>query len=166
MVDWLAVDCSLPVAIAEAGARLQAETVYFPPEWLHLKFDADGNFLVAKGSKVDGYLASVTVSFQSASYRFGSPDIGVLLTRMGEDGVNGMLAIADQGGITIAQNEQSCVVFGTPQRAIEVKAASHILSLQDIASMLIRTVSKFTTCGSDWCFPQDNARKEPPHWNE
>ena len=55
-----------------------------------------------------------------------------------------MLAIADQGGITIAQNEQSCVIFGMPQRAIEIKAASHILPLQDIASMLISTVAKFT----------------------
>ena len=64
---------------------------------------------------------------------------------MGEDGVDGMLAIAEQGGITIAQNEQSCVVFGMPQRAIEVKAASHILPLQDMASMLISTAAKYAT---------------------
>jgi len=149
LVDWLAVDCSLPVAIAEAGERPQAGTVYFPPECQHLKFDANGRFLVAKGSKADNHIPSVTVSFQSAAYRFGSHIIGVLLTGMGEDGVDGMLAIAAQGGITIAQNEQSCVVFGMPQRAIEAKAASHILPLQDIASMLISTVAKFTIWGSD-----------------
>ena len=140
LVDWLAVDCSLPIAIAEAEGRPQAGTVYFPPEGRHLKFDEDGRFLVADGSKVDTHLPSVTVSFKSAAYRFGSHVIGVLLTGMGEDGVDGMLAISDQGGITIAQNEQSCVVFGMPQRAIEVRAASHILPLQDIASMLISTV--------------------------
>ena len=140
LVDWLAVDCSLPIAIAEAEGRPQAGTVYFPPEGRHLKFDEDGRFLVADGSKVDTHLPSVTVSFKSAAYRFGSHVIGVLLTGMGEDGVDGMLAIAGQGGITIAQNEQTCVVFGMPQRAIEVKAASHILPLQDIASMLISTV--------------------------
>jgi len=149
LVDWMAVGCSLPVAIAEGGERPQAGTVYFPPEGRHLKFDADGRFLLANGSKADNHIPSVTVSFQSAAYRFGSHIIGVLLTGMGEDGVDGMLAVADQGGITIAQNEQSCVVFGMPQRAIEVKAASHILPLQDIASMLMSTVEKFTILGSD-----------------
>lgn len=142
LVDWLAVDCSLPVAIAQTGERPQAGTVYFSPERRHLKFDADGRFLIANGSKADNHIPSATVSFQSAAYRFGSHVIGVLLTGMGEDGVDGMLAIADQGGITIAQNEQSCVVFGMPQRAIEIKAVSHVLPLQDIASMLISTVAK------------------------
>ena len=110
------------------------------------QFDAEGRFLVVNGSPSDNHIPSVTVSFQSAAYRFGSQVTGVLLTGMGEDGVDGMLAIADQGGITIAQNEQSCVVFGMPQRAIEVKAASHILPLQDIASMLISAVVKYPTC--------------------
>lgn len=127
LIDWLKVDCSLTVAIAKAGERPQAGTVYFPPECRHLKFDADGRFLVVNGPKVGNHLPSVTVSFQSAADRFGSHVIGVLLTGMGQDGVDGMVAIADRGGITIAQNEQSCVVFGMPQRAIEVKAASHIL---------------------------------------
>jgi two-component system chemotaxis response regulator CheB len=77
---------------------------------------------------------------------------------MGKDGVDGMLAIADQGGITIVQNEQSCVVFGMPQRAIEVKAASHILPLQDIASMLMNTVAKFTIWDRDWCLLQTNSK--------
>ncbi len=142
LVDWLAVDCALSIAIAETGERPHAGTVYFPPEGRHLKFDADGLFLAAEGPKVDNHLPSVTVSFQSAAYRFGSHVIGVLLTGMGQDGVDGMLAIAEQGGVTIAQNEQSCSVFGMPQRAIEVKAVSHILPLQDIASMLTSTVSR------------------------
>ncbi len=145
LLDWLAVNCSLVVAIAVDGKRPQAGTVYFPPECQHLTFDADGMFLISNGSGVDHHIPSVTVCFQSAANRFGSHVIGVLLTGMGEDGVEGMLAIADQGGITIAQNEQSCVIFGMPQRAIEVKAASHILPLQDIASMLLSTASKCTT---------------------
>jgi two-component system chemotaxis response regulator CheB len=113
--------------------------VYFSPEWRHLKFDADGQFLVANGPKVDDHLPSVTVTFQSAAYRFGRHAIGVLLMWMGQDGVDGMMAIVKQGGVTIAQNEQSCLVLGMPQRAIEVKAVSRILPLQDIASMLIST---------------------------
>ena len=146
LVDWLAVDCALPITFAETGERPQGGTVYFPPEGRHLKFDADGQFLVVDGPKVDDHLPSVTVALQSAAYRFGSCAIGVLLTGMGQDGVDGMLAIAKQGGLTIAQNEATCVVFGMPQRAIEVKAATHILPLQDIASMLISAVTQFATC--------------------
>ncbi len=158
LVNWLAVDCSLPISIAKAGERPQGGTVYFPPERQHLKFDAHGRFFVANGSPADNHIPSVTVSFQSAAYRFGRHVIGVLLTGMGEDGVDGMLAIADQRGVTIVQNEQSCVVFGMPQRAIAVKAASHILPLQDIASMLMNTVTKFTTWDRDGCLLQKSSK--------
>ncbi|MDH5426607.1 MAG: response regulator [Nitrospirota bacterium] len=146
LVDWLALDCALPITFAETGERPVGGTVYFPPEGRHVKFDADGQFLVVDGPKVDDHLPSVTVAFQSAAYRFRRHTIGVLLTGMGQDGVDGMGAIAKQGGLTIAQNEQTCVVFGMPQRAIEMKAASHILPLQDIASMLISAVAQFDTC--------------------
>ena len=144
LVDWLAVDCSLTVAIAQTGELPQSGTIYFPPENQHLKFDAEGRFIVANGSETEDHIPSVTVSFQSAAYRFGRRVIGVLLTGMGDDGVEGMVTIAKQGGVTIAQNEQSCVVFGMPHRAIEVKAASHILPLEDITSMLLSTVAKFS----------------------
>ncbi len=155
LVDWLAVDCSLTVSIAQAGEMPQAGTVYFPPEHRHLKFDADGRFVIVNGSRTDDHIPSVTVSFQSAAYRFGSHVIAVLLTGMGEDGAEGMLSIAEQGGITIAQNEQSCVVFGMPHRAIEAKAASHILPLEDIAFMLISTVVKYSTRVGDEDFLQN-----------
>ena len=149
LLDWLAVDCSLTVSVARDGELPQAGTVYFPPEHQHLKFDVNGRFVIANGSNRDDHVPSVTVAFQSAAYRFGSHVVGVLLTGMGEDGVEGMVTIAEQGGITIAQNEESCAVFGMPHRAIEVKAASHILPLQDIASMLISAASKNTPSNID-----------------
>ncbi len=160
LVDWLAVDCALTVCIAQAGELPQAGMVYFPPENQHLKFDADGQFVLANGSNSDDHIPSVTVSFQSAAYRFGSHVIGVLLTGMGEDGVEGMVTIAEQGGITVAQNEQSSAVFGMPHRAIEVKAASHILPLQDIASMLISIVAKDTLLNSDSSVYRDPVKQE------
>ncbi len=160
LVDWLAVDCRLTVSIAKAGEMPRAGTIYFPPENRHLKFDVDGRFVIVNGSETDEHVPSVTVSFQSAAYRFGSHVIGVLLTGMGEDGVEGMLTIAEQGGITIAQNEQSCVVFGMPHRAIEVKAVSHILPLQDIAFMLISTVVKYSTQETDHDCISNHSNKE------
>ena len=160
LVDWLAVNCSLTVLIARTGELPQAGTVYFPPESHHLEFDADGRFVIANGSDSDTHTPSVTVSFQSAAYRFGSHVIGVLLTGMGEDGAEGMLTIMEQGGITIAQNEQSCAVFGMPHRAIEVNAASHILPLQDIASMLISTVMKNSSSDSDLNVNYDHSQRE------
>ena len=160
LVDWLAVDCSLPVSIAQAGESPQGGRIYFPPEHQHLKFDVDGRFVFANESNGDDHVPSVTVTFQSAAYRFGSHVVGVLLTGMGEDGVEGMVTIAEQGGITIAQNEQSCAVFGMPQRAIEVKAASHILPLQDIAAMLICTAAKNTILNIDSRDSHDHSKQE------
>ena len=67
--------------------------------------------------------------------------MGVLLTGMGQDGAQGMLDIARVGGLTIAQDEESSVVFGMPRRAIELGAAKHVLPIEQIAPALIRAAN-------------------------
>ena len=60
---------------------------------------------------------------------------------MGRDGADGMLEIAQWGGITIAQNEESCVVFGMPREAIALGAASHILPVEAIAPLILNMIN-------------------------
>jgi two-component system chemotaxis response regulator CheB len=79
----------------------------------------------------------VTVTFQSAVQRHGAGVIAVLLTGMGRDGVEGMQAVARAGGLTIAQDEASCVVFGMPREAILAGAARHVLPPEEIARTLV-----------------------------
>jgi two-component system, chemotaxis family, protein-glutamate methylesterase/glutaminase len=61
--------------------------------------------------------------------------VGILLTGMGDDGAQGMLAIRQSGGLTLAENEASCVVYGMPRAAHKRGAVSHMLSLRDICQL-------------------------------
>ena len=115
--------------------------MYFPQEGTHLELDSEGKFASSTSPPIDGHRPSVDITFKSVAWRYGKSAIGVLLTGMGRDGAAGMCAIVQGGGLTIAQDEHSCVVFGMPKRAIELGAASKILPLSDIASTLITAVS-------------------------
>jgi two-component system chemotaxis response regulator CheB len=85
---------------------------------------------------VDGHRPSVTATFQSVADYCGDGAVGVLLTGMGHDGARGMLEIFEAGGTTIAQNEETSVVFGMPKEAIALGAVKYVLPVQKIAFML------------------------------
>ena len=76
----------------------------------------------------------------SAARCFGAASAGVLLTGMGSDGADGMLNIATAGGMTIAQDEASCIVYGMPKAAVERGAVQIVLPLEKIAQAL-RTIA-------------------------
>lgn len=138
LVDWLGSECQMPVKIANFGELPKPGVIYFPPEGRHLELDNFGKFICNNSPPVSGHRPSVTVTFNSVAKCYGAANIAVLLTGMGRDGADGMLAIAQAGGITIAQDEASCVVFGMPREAIALGAAKHILPVNEIAAMLLR----------------------------
>ena len=109
----------LPVREAETGDRLAAGHVYVAPGGRHLLLRRDGRLDLALGPEVGGHRPSVDVTLQSAVQAFGGRTIGVLLSGMGSDGVEGMRAVRAKGGRTFAQDAASCVVAGMSQRAIE-----------------------------------------------
>ncbi|MGA9381772.1 MAG: CheB methylesterase domain-containing protein, partial [Phormidium sp.] len=148
LVDWLGSECQLPVKIAKFGEIPQPGVVYFPPEGRHLELDNFGKFLCTNSPPVSGHRPSVTVTFASVAKCYGAANIAVLLTGMGRDGADGMLAIAQAGGITIAQDEASSVVFGMPKEAIALGAAKHILPINQIATMLLKQLN--IVVGSNW----------------
>lgn len=84
------------------------------------------------------YKPSVDITMKAASQSFNKGCVGVILTGMGSDGLEGMRAIKDRGGITIAQDEKSCVVYGMPRMIIEAGIADRIVSLDDIADELLK----------------------------
>ncbi len=86
----------------------------------------------------DKYVPSVDALMRSAAELYGRRAVGVLLTGMGSDGRQGMLEIKARGGYTIAESEQSAVVFGMPQEAINAGAAAAVLALPDIPAELLR----------------------------
>lgn len=137
LVEWLAAMCKVKIRIAHAGDIPLPGTVYFAPEGSHLKFDGKGRFETSIEPEVNGHRPSVTVTMKSAADYYGSGVAGVLLTGMGNDGATGMVAIVEAGGLTVAQDESSSIVFGMPKVAIELGGASYVTPLEKIADALI-----------------------------
>jgi two-component system chemotaxis response regulator CheB len=140
LVNWLASESQLQVKIAQVGELPSPGAVYFAPERSHLELDARGRFSYSMSPLVDGHRPSVTVTFKSIANFYGRATVGILLTGMGRDGATGMQAIAQAGGLTIAQDEKSSVVFGMPKEAIALGAAQHILPPQEIAPLLLSKI--------------------------
>jgi len=136
LVAWLAEASPLPVRKAAQGEIPQGGVVYFAPENAHLEFDHLGRFTLSDAPPHSGHRPSVTVTMRSAARQFGARTVGVLLTGMGRDGADGMADIAAVGGITIAQDEASSVVFGMPREALALGAVQHVLGIEQIAPTL------------------------------
>jgi two-component system chemotaxis response regulator CheB len=97
-----------------------------------------GYFVKIKdGPPVNRHIPSVDVLFRSAANTLGPNALGVILTGMGDDGARGMREMNQAGAFTIAQDEESCVVFGMPKVAIEMGGVSKILPLSSIAGFIM-----------------------------
>ncbi|VXD21641.1 chemotaxis-specific protein-glutamate methyltransferase CheB [Planktothrix paucivesiculata] len=140
LVSWLNGECHLSIKIAMVGELPQAGSVYFAPDGHHLELSRTGRFAYSTAPPLAGHRPAVTKTLESVAECYGSSVAGVLLTGMGRDGADGMKAIFDRGGLTIAQNQDSCVVFGMPAEAIALGAAQHILSVNDIAPFILNRV--------------------------
>ncbi|MFZ2162496.1 MAG: chemotaxis-specific protein-glutamate methyltransferase CheB [Sideroxyarcus sp.] len=137
MVAWLAESTPMPVLKADRGVLPQAGTVYFAHGDANLELDDGGRFLLTLSPPCDGHRPSVTVAMRAAARHYGAGVAGVLLTGMGRDGADGMADIAAAGGVTIAQDEASSVVYGMPKAAVELRAALHVLPIEQIAPALV-----------------------------
>ncbi|MBW4491280.1 MAG: chemotaxis-specific protein-glutamate methyltransferase CheB [Trichocoleus desertorum ATA4-8-CV12] len=140
LVNWLKTECRLNIKIAQAGEVPLPGTVYFAPERVHLELDSQGKFYCAASALVDGHRPSVTVTFNSVAKFYGKAAIATLLTGMGRDGADGMRAIAQAGGTTIAQDEKSSIVFGMPREAIALGVVQHVLPVTDIANFIVNKI--------------------------
>ncbi|MEQ8958686.1 MAG: CheB methylesterase domain-containing protein, partial [Coleofasciculus sp. C2-GNP5-27] len=142
LIDWLAPTCKLPIKIAESGNRPQPGIIYFPPEQHHLELDSQGKFVCENTVTFDGHCPSITVTFESVAKVYVKKTTAILLTGMGKDGAKGMLAVAKAGGLTIAQDQATSIIFGMPKEAIELGAAREVLPLGAIAPMLLELLQK------------------------
>jgi two-component system chemotaxis response regulator CheB len=81
---------------------------------------------------------SANFLFRSLAQAYGPRAAGLILTGMGDDGVDGLVELHTAGGVTIAQDEDSCIVYGMPREAVARRAIDHILALEQVASALNR----------------------------
>ncbi|NJM70105.1 MAG: response regulator [Scytonema sp. RU_4_4] len=140
LVNWLSSECSLKVKVAEVGELPSPGTIYFAPEKNHLELDYRGKFIYSKAALGEKHCPSITVMFKSIANFYGKSTAGVLLTGLGNDGAEGLQAISQVGGLTVAQDEKDGAAFGMVKEAIALGAAQHLLCIEDITPFLVDTV--------------------------
>jgi two-component system, chemotaxis family, protein-glutamate methylesterase/glutaminase len=131
--------CAIEVKEAKSGDLLVPGRVLVCPGNKHMRAKRLplGDVVVLNdGEKVNGHRPSADVLLQSVGEEFGDRAIGVLMTGMGEDGAEGLGRIRESGGLTIAQAEESCVVYGMPRAAIERGHAMRVITLDALANTL------------------------------
>jgi two-component system chemotaxis response regulator CheB len=137
VVEWLAPQCALPVRLAAEGLPLDRPGIYVAPGERHLAVHGRA-LTLTREPPVSGHRPSATVLFRSVAAAYGPAAIGVLLTGMGDDGAVGLAELKRAGGITVAQDEATSVVFGMPAAAIGLGAVDHVAPLGGIAPLLLR----------------------------
>jgi len=137
---------SLIVKVAEAGELLQHGRVLIAPGDAACRVVADPRGhqrLIELTMPSDGVLlcySAANIVMESAALVYGRNATGVVLTGMGSDGTDGLRAIKNHGGHTIAEHESTCVVYGMPKTAIEAGVVDQVVALPDVAGAITNTV--------------------------
>jgi len=137
--------CRLTVFEAEEGQIMYPGEVFIAPGGKHLKIEKSGSRYrchLTDEDPINRHKPSVDVLFDSVAEVAGKKATGVILTGMGKDGAKGLKKIHDTGAITIAQDEQSSVVWGMPKAAMRIGGVDKVLPLKNIAGTLISLQSK------------------------
>jgi two-component system chemotaxis response regulator CheB len=128
--------CRLRVTEAADGVSLKPGMVFIAPAGQQLRLDRSLVASVSPETNGASHVPSVDVLFQAAARARGARVLGVLLTGMGDDGAAGLAAIKAAGGITLAESEESCAVYGMPRAAVQRDAATAVLPLAEIIEAL------------------------------
>jgi len=135
--------CRFPIKEAEAGDVLKNGRGYLGAGGYHLVIRGESGILRLPTSPKTIFMPSVNVTMESVLDTYGGKNvIGVLMTGMGDDGADAMVKIRNAGGVTIAEDESTAVVYGMPREAIERGGAEIVLPSYKIADAIIKAVGK------------------------
>ncbi|MBM3777025.1 MAG: chemotaxis-specific protein-glutamate methyltransferase CheB [Acidimicrobiia bacterium] len=137
--EWLAGQTGQRVGFARHGQRVsdRAGEVLMAPPGAHLVV-RDGRSVLTYAPERHSCRPSVDALFESVAREYGAGGAACLLTGMGRDGASGMLEVRRAGGVTIAQDEATSVVFGMPREAIRIGAAEQVLPIDRIGAAIAR----------------------------
>lgn len=137
--------CRITVIEAQGGERIIPGYAYLAPGDKHMtviRSGADYRIALHDGPRVSGHKPSVDVMFQSVADSVGSNALAVVLTGMGKDGAAGIRSISEQGGYTMAQDEESSLIFGMPQEAIKTGCVKQIVALEQVSQSFIEVLNE------------------------
>lgn len=139
--DRLNTVCQIEVKEAEQGDKVQQGRAIISPGDKHMLLKRQGNQYSVElkdGPLINRHRPSVDVLFRSMAQNAGKNAVGVILTGMGDDGARGLDEMHQAGAFCIAQNEETCVVYGMPKEAVKRGAADAILPIEVIAQHLLK----------------------------
>jgi two-component system chemotaxis response regulator CheB len=135
--QWLNRESSIPVRLAKDGEDFRPGTALVAPSNCHMTVGG-GRIKLTKEQPVNCCRPSIDVLFKSLALEHGGAVVGILLSGMGKDGAEGLTHIRKRGGMTIAQDEESCAVFGMPKAAIAMDAVDMVVPLGNIPQTISR----------------------------
>jgi two-component system chemotaxis response regulator CheB len=127
-----------PLSVREAqdGDQLAADTALVAPGDYHLRVNHAGVVHLDQGPKIHGVRPSVDVALYSIAQHFGRRTVTAILTGMGSDGAAGAAAVRDAGGVVLAEDESTCVVWGMPRAVVERAGADRVVPLDAMSSAI------------------------------
>ena len=142
--DRLNIECQMEVKEAEQGDRVLAGRILVAPGDFHMEVLRSGGIYkiqLSQGEKVCGHRPSVEVLFNSVARHVGANAIGAMLTGMGHDGADAMVKMREQGARTLAQNEETSVVFGMPKEAYVRGGAERLVPIDSMTEEILKLFS-------------------------
>jgi two-component system chemotaxis response regulator CheB len=134
----------IEVKEAEANEPLCQSILYVCPGSHHLRISSSGRIVLEDGPRISGYRPCADVTMETAAKWAGAMTVGIVLTGMGNDASRGVQAVRAAGGIVIAQDEATSVIFGMPAEAIKTGAVNQVLPLDQIFSSTDKHVREIT----------------------
>jgi len=143
LAEWLNTTSCLHVSIAKAGDALKRGMILLAPDDLHMRIGDNGRIVLSENTSKDIiHVPSIDVMMKSVADYYGENAIGVIMTGMGQDGVEGIRAIRKASGRTIAQDEKTSVIFGMNKAAIDMGLIDKVIALESMAQELTNIVSE------------------------
>jgi two-component system chemotaxis response regulator CheB len=138
--DWLNITSRLPVHVALQGELVLPGHVYIAPDGFHMLAKHGGRIALTRSVPENGQCPSVSALFRSVAAVYGGKGVGIILTGMGNDGAMELKLMKNRGAVTIAQDRESSVIFGMPGEAVNLNAASYVLTLDRIVGYLAANI--------------------------
>ncbi|HLO99040.1 MAG TPA: chemotaxis response regulator protein-glutamate methylesterase [Fimbriimonas sp.] len=134
-------ECPFEVREAKEGDILKPGTALIAPGGKHLKFDTKGVATFGTEPPVNGVKPAIDITLTSLVPLYGRNMVGVILTGMGKDGAASMKLLSEKNGVTLAESEETCVVYGMPKAAFELGAVSKMVRLEKMAEEIRKSVN-------------------------
>lgn len=135
LVGWLSQTTEHPIHIAYNGQKALPGNIYFAPDGFHMGIRSNGQIFLSDAEKENSLKPAVSYLFRSVANYYGKNSLAILLTGMGKDGAKELKILKDTGAITVAQDKETSVVHGMPGEAININAATYVLSPEKISEL-------------------------------